>query len=259
MKLNPDEGDQVIVEESPLTQHRHVRRKPMVGHLHWRVLKWECRAIGGANVSLIGAETSVWVNDVGSDTFEQRGLLTFLPGKDIFDIAIPVTKDGPIQIYQQQRIAGGRWADPTTPLAIDVKVDYPGAPIQPRLRVLDNDGQQALVEAEVNWSDYTERGAPLKPDGGRLMILPPCGDSDNDWEKAFELHYAANEERPEAPIIQQFTVPVLSGVATWTARWQVSNLCDLWSLPSPPETFNVNSTELESSGVGGFSTHCPHE
>lgn len=245
-------GDPVLV------QHSHPKRVPTVAHVHWKIKQWEAKTSAGVLESLRDAQMRIWVQDIGEPDYSIREVVHYSDAAKRFGIPIQVSQNGDINVYQQQRIGNGLWAKPTVPLAIPVVMEYPAKPAPPEIMVGENDGKEAQVEAHFDWIDFTVTGKTFRPSGGFLEVLNPLADSEDGWEKVVEVEYAANEDVPTSPIKAEFVLPVYEGRATWNARWTVVNLCDLDSDPSDVTDFEISNVQPQTSGTGGFDTHCPH-
>lgn len=205
-------------------------------HFHYIIAVWECKDKFGHSVSLQGAETEIWARFVDEPEYKLVQTVTY-PTKDVM---IDVNRDGWLEIKHRQRTYGGRWADFTDPIGVKIDLQPPTQPRQPAIKVLESDGVSTEVEVFVVYPDRDVQGNAIEPAQMYVEVLSPCADSEENWETLLVLDYPVERGT--------FRVPVGDGTLTYQARLIATNLCKIMSKPSEVTVFDIQDTELASSG-----------
>jgi hypothetical protein len=213
-------------------------------HFHHIIREWECKDKQGHSVSLQGAETEVWVRFTDEPEYTLVATAIY-PQRDVM---IDVNRDGWLEIKQRQRTYGGQWAPFTQPQSVKIDLQPPQKPVPPVIRVLDSDGVSTTIEASIVYPDRDVQDNVIEPSQIRVEVLSPCGDTETGWETLLLMDYPQE--------VGQFRVPVGDGTLTYQARVIVTNLCKIESEPSEVEIFDVQDTELASSGSHSVKRGC---
>lgn len=213
-------------------------------HFHYVISKWECKDKHGHSVSLQGAETEIWARFVDEPEYSLVATATY-PQKDVM---IDVNRDGWLEVKHRQRTYGGRWAAFTKPIGVRIDLQPPTQPAAPQVKVLESDGVSTEVEVYVVYPDRDIQGNSIEPAQMYVEVLAPCADNEEDWETLLVLDYP-NE-------VGRFRVPVGDGTLTYQTRLVATNLCKIESKPSEVTVFDVQDTELASSGTSVVKKGC---
>ena len=168
-----------------------------------------------------------------SDEFEPYGPVRLFPTPSI---KVYVTKDGPVQLYQRQRTAGGVWSEPTNPVAAEINLQPPQKPLPPKVYVTAVENDVATIEIDVSSGGYKDRdlqGNAVRPAQIEAIIKHPCG----KWETLFAINYPDHAE--------QATIPAPEGVSTYQMVIRTSNICNVWSDVSDITVFPVSPDPIQ--------------